>query len=394
MFTIDNILGLAEKHHFFFNSMKMIHVAGTNGKGSTSTMLHNILSTTYQTGIYTSPYDQMRFDNLKIGDRLITDLEIHEIMTRFQDDFEYFKLSEFEIDTWIALSWFYQNACEYAVIEVGLGGKDDATNIITPILSIITNIGTDHQDVLGDTIEKIAAAKAGIIKKEVPCIIGDTLHEEAKKVIHEVAIKMHAPVIETHNLPYQIQNDQMEVKDSNEIYHFPNIASYQIYNISIVLTAIKALNTQKNIITQNMIHQGLSKKLLSKRFEIISKNPIIIMDGAHNLEGIHALISSMKSSYPHQKIVIMMGVLKDKPYLKMIESLQKLAPLIYLFKFHHERALNPELISHAQGIKVVTLPEIKNIIHSDHQVYLFTGSLYFLREAEHIIKEKVHEIQS
>ncbi len=394
MFTIDQILRLAEKHHFFFNSIKMIHVAGTNGKGSTSTMLFNILSTQYQTGIYTSPYDQKRFDNIKIGDRLITDLEIKEMMSQFQDDFDYFKLSEFEIDTWIALTWFYQNACEYAVIEVGLGGKDDATNIITPILSIITNIGTDHQDVLGNTIEMIAAAKAGIIKSQVPCIIGDFMQEEAKQVIKDITIKMHAPLIQTKNLPYQIKDDHMEVIDSNQIYQIPNLASYQIHNISVVITAIKELNAQKVIITNEMVHKGLTKNLLSKRFEIICKHPRIIMDGAHNIEGIGALVSSMKISYPNQKIIILMGVLKDKPYLQMIETLKALSPHIYLFKFHHERALNPELLMHSNRFKILTLPEIKDIIKNDHHIYLLTGSLYFLREAEHFLKEIIHEIQS
>ena len=184
MFNLDNITQMLLHHHNFHHHLKVIHVGGTNGKGSTSLMIQNILiSAGYRVGIYTSPFDMGRFDNININHIQIQKNDVERLNQQFLGDFERFGLSPFEIDTFLALFYMYENHVDYAVIEVGLGGRDDATNVVMPMLSVITNIGLDHQDVLGYGYASVAEKKAGIIKFQVPVVLGHDINHEAFQVL-------------------------------------------------------------------------------------------------------------------------------------------------------------------------------------------------------------------
>lgn len=361
MFTLKNIKKMAEEHHFFFNNIPMIHVGGTNGKGSVCAMLSHILSKEYTVGLYTSPYDQVRFDNIYVQDKPVDPHVISEVLKAYEADFQQFGLSEFEIDTWVALAIFHQKNVDYAVIEVGLGGEDDATNIITPILSIITNIGMDHQDVLGKTRMQIAAKKAGIIKPGVPIVIGPNMHKDARKVIKDVAIHHQSPFNQARFLK----------EDFFETIH------YQKENIA---TVISALNILKHPVSNHAIMLGLRDPIMPKRFQIVSEKPWVVLDAAHNLEGTLALIQTLKTCQKTDDLVIIFSILKDKPYEKMIEAYQTISDALWFIPFEHPRALKPNSLD---GKKIQQLDSIQEAIQCmlshPEKNYVMTGSLYFLR---------------
>jgi len=380
MFNIDNILKLAIKHHYFFNKIPMIHVGGTNGKGSVCSMLSHILKNSYRVGLYVSPYDQNRFDNIKINDETVDYQIIKRIMEDYQQDFLQFQLSEFEIDTWVALKVFDEYKVDIAVIEVGMGGLDDATNIIYPILSVITNVGSDHKDILGKTVEEIATKKAGIIKPHVPVVIGLAMDVKAFQIIDEKAqacrSKLH--IAESSKivsyLPY------LEISIQDKTYSINTQASYQKDNFSIVLKAIEVLNHQGFVINQQAIELGLRMPILTKRFEYLSNHPLIIADAAHNLEGALALINTLQECHWSYDWVMIISILKDKPYQKMIQHYQTLTKDIWFLPFDHPRALPIDELKEDSIIKMDSIEEvIQKIKNQPQKKYLFTGSLYFLR---------------
>lgn len=384
MFTLDNMKKMSTHYAYPFNQLNMIHVGGTNGKGSTSTMLYHVLKETYRVGLYTSPYDSKRFDNIKINNQTISDLDIKSYVETFKEAFDQFQLSEFEIDTWIALMWFYDQKVDYAIIEVGLGGKDDATNVITPILSVITNVGYDHVDVLGKDIKDIAFAKAGIIKPGVPIIIGSEMNQEAASVISHVAHQNHSKLIQTEKLDILSKNP-LSIRYEEETYTFHDLPYYQHQNIALTLKVLHYLKNEGHDMKIENIKQGLYQFHMPKRFNILSRKPLIIMDGAHNLEGIHALIESLKALEINEEPTIIFSVLKDKPYEAMLGLLTTFSKDVHLFQFEHERALNINDVKHEDVIKHHDMNDIKSLI--DKPYVIITGSLYFLRIIDTILKE-------
>lgn len=386
MFKIDQIKKMAIKHQFFFNDMKMIHVGGTNGKGSVTSMLSHILSDYYKVGLYQSPYDQNRFDNISINQNQISTKDVDTLLKKYQNDFESFQLSEFEIDTWIALAYFYEQKVDYAIIEVGLGGKDDATNIITPILSIITNVGYDHTDVLGKDIKEIAYHKSGIIKNNVPFLIGHDMNLNAVEVIRLHATKSSSEVYQSQPLQMIEKNPWIHVKYKDLSYQINTQATYQMSNISLVLTAIDILRKQGIEISESSIVKGLMMPIMTKRFEIIVNYPKIICDAAHNKEGALALIQTLddlKIDHP----VFIASILKDKPIIEMLDIFSKKSNQIYLTTFKFHRAIDLNDVEHPNIIKLFDYHDLISIIKKEpDKTYILTGSLYFLREVYPLIK--------
>jgi len=243
MFSTEHILKLVNHHDRFHTKLNVIHIAGTNGKGSTSNYVTNMLmETSFKVGLYTSPYTRVRFDNIKINQHQISSDDLISLYVRFKDDFEAFELSEFEIDTFIALRYFYEKEVDYCVIEVGLGGTDDATNIVEPILTVITNIGLDHQDVLGYSYQEIASKKAGIIKENIPLVIGYDINKEALDVIKLISNQHSSPFHQVE--PYQnvTLNEVIQFSYRNDIYKLNTLASYQVKNACLAIEIANLLN--------------------------------------------------------------------------------------------------------------------------------------------------------
>jgi dihydrofolate synthase / folylpolyglutamate synthase len=386
MFNIDQIQKMAEKHSFFFNQMKMIHVGGTNGKGSVTSMLSHILMQKYKVGLYQSPYDQLRFDNISINLVSISQKEVDDLFQIYQEDFINFKLSEFEIDTWIALAYFHQMHVDFAVIEVGLGGREDATNIITPILSVITNIGYDHMDVLGTNIQDIAYAKAGIIKKNIPVVLGSNMDLNALSMIESYANMMKSNQFISKPLSITEHNSYLTFEYNHQKYALNTNATYQIDNASTVLKSIEVLNIIGHKIEIEQIKNGFLMPIMTKRFEILSEYPLIICDAAHNKEGANALVASIKS-LNLENIVLFVSILKDKPIHEMLDIFLDLTDEVYMTSFEFSRAIYLNSFDHHGVKKIQNVEAIIEMIHQKpNQTYIFTGSLYFLRSIYPIIK--------
>jgi dihydrofolate synthase / folylpolyglutamate synthase len=380
MFNLNNIKSMLEHHGNFHLHLNVIHVGGTNGKGSTSLMIQNILiSAGYRVGIYTSPFDMGRFDNININHKEILRDEVLSMNAFYQKDFERFQLTPFEIDTFLALAYFHDQNVDYAVIEVGLGGRDDATNVVMPILSVITNIGLDHQDVLGQGYPSIADKKSGIIKKGIPVVLGHDINQEAYEVIESYATSMQSNIYRVQ--PYQMISidPKIIIRYQNHLYHLNTIALYQARNASLAIEVALTLQRIGIKITQENIHEGVGKGVPPKRFQILSKTPMIIIDGAHNTEGIDRLVESMSSLNLKSNIKVIAAILKDKPYLEMIERLLALTKDVTLTTFEHERAMDLSTFSHPDVKLIFDYHQALDSINTHHDgVYLITGSLYFL----------------
>lgn len=319
------------------NKIKTVHIAGTNGKGSTSHMLAAIFQKCgYKTGLYTSPHLKDFRERIKVNGEMITENFVTEFVEATKSFSEEINPSFFELTFVMAVEYFVQCNVDIAIIETGLGGRLDSTNVITPEVSIITNIGYDHTDILGDTLEKIAFEKAGIIKEKVPVIIGETKFE-TKRVFLDKAEEKNAPVFfaqekyKVVSANYLNEKLLLEVNDvgknsvSGYLLDLPGL--YQAKNFLTVLTATDILKENFSL-TDTNIKQAVDhvKKLtgLHGRWEIISRHPLIILDVAHNVDGIQQLVNQIQiSSYNNLHIIF--GMVKDKEIEKVLALLPKQA---------------------------------------------------------------------
>ncbi len=332
---------------------KSIHIAGTNGKGSTSHMLAAILQQAgYKTGLYTSPHVKDFRERIKINGEMVSQDFIVDFVERTKAISEQIKPSFFELTVAMAFDYFEKEKVEIAVIETGLGGRLDSTNIITPILSIITNIGYDHTDILGNTLEKIAMEKAGIIKPNIPVIIGEYLPEtknifinKAKK--EDAAIYFAQDEYVVSNINYSTQLLSCDVTDreqnTTESFELDLNGLYQTKNICTVLCAEGILMQQGFSIKNKDEKEALKhvKKLtgLHGRWDVISSNPTIVLDVAHNEDGIKLLLQQL--SFVHRtpyNVHFVMGMVKDKDVTKILSILPK-DTNYYFCNAHIERAM-------------------------------------------------------
>ncbi len=362
-------------------SLRFIHVAGTNGKGSTSAMLASVLGKAgYRVGLYTSPFilrfnERMRVDGCDISDEELAAITAH---VRPHADAMRDLPTEFELITAIALVYFTRHACDYVVFEVGMGGRLDSTNIIDAeqvALSIITGIAMDHTAFLGDTHEKIAAEKAGIIKPGVPVIfggvhpaVGETGTESAAipadalacaAVIRDRAEAVGAPYIQTNSARIAVRNSDIFGSDMDfgayRDLHIPLSGLYQPYNAATVLTAVDALNRYGTAcIPASAVREGLAATVWPGRFEILSREPLVIADGGHNPEGIDAAVASVARYFGDRKVYLLTGVMADKDYTHMIARMGTVAARAFCVRPGNDRALNPH--RYAEAFRAAGIP--------------------------------------
>lgn len=386
--------------------MKTVHIGGTNGKGSTVTFLRSILEAEgYSVGTFTSPYIEQFNERISVNGKPISDEEIvhlTNIIVPLANELEETELggpTEFEVIT--AMSFYYfanVNQVDIVLYEVGLGGRFDSTNIIQPIASIITNIGLDHTSILGHTYEEIAFEKAGIIKEGVPTFTA-VKNVNAINVIKEQAKKMHAPLY-ILNQEFSISShspkptgEEFSLRSANQ--HFTQleinmIGQHQTENAALAVMAAQSINQDENFsISENAIRTGLKKAYWPGRFEIISNNPLIIIDGAHNDEGISALVHELSNRYSNYPIHIVFAALKDKKLDQMIAQLDQIADEISFVSFDFPRAaeaVDLYAISHSNNKNFSEKWEthLANCIQNlqPKSVLVVTGSLYFISEAK------------
>ncbi|MBQ1260881.1 MAG: bifunctional folylpolyglutamate synthase/dihydrofolate synthase [Clostridia bacterium] len=329
------------------DSLKFIHVAGTNGKGSFSAMTESILRAAgYKTGLFTSPYILKFNERMRIGSESISDGELAEITEYVKPYAEKMtdKPTEFELITAIALEYFKRHAVDVVVFEAGMGGRLDSTNIITtPVLSVITGIALDHTAYLGDTTEKIAAEKAGIIKHGVPVLFGGE-DKAALEVIKARACELNSPFYLTDRSTLNVRKAEISGTEFDfGAYRgltLSLLGSYQPKNAATVLTAIDVLRGAGYEISEGAVREGLSTVRWPARFEIISECPLVIFDGAHNAEGIAAAVESVKQYFKDKRVFVLSGVLRDKDYTAVAKSLCEIARHVFTVTPHSDRALD------------------------------------------------------
>ena len=371
--TLCNQLGNPEK------MFKSVHVAGTNGKGSTSHMLAAILQKAgYKTGLYTSPHLHDFRERIRINGQMIPEKNVVLFTERIRESIELIEPSFFEITVAMAFDWFAHEKIEMAVIETGLGGRLDSTNIIVPEISVITNISYDHMDLLGDTLQKIANEKAGIIKTGVPVIIGEE-QEEVKSIFTEVAHDKNSPIyfasrkrfpgewkIEGQYLHVQLT----EVHNNNKKDFLLDLQGlYQLKNIVTVVEVISLLNQRGFLISDIAMQQGLKqvKSLtgLHGRWEIIHENPIIVSDVGHNEEGMKAIANQIENT-SHEELHIIFGMVKDKAVEKILRHLPVTANY-YFTRAQIPRALpesDLEVIGRSMGLMGKKFPTVKQALEA------------------------------
>ncbi|GHH97197.1 bifunctional folylpolyglutamate synthase/dihydrofolate synthase [Neobacillus kokaensis] len=389
--------------------IKAVHIGGTNGKGSTVTFLRSILQEAgYTVGTFTSPYIEHFNERISINGKPISDkdlLDLTNLIVPLADELEETELggpSEFEVITAMSFYYFANNPkVDIVLYEVGLGGRFDSTNIIKPLASVITNIGLDHTSILGDTYEKIAFEKAGIIKEAIP-IFTAVKHPGAIKVIEEQADKMNAPL---YRLGQDLKISGHQSVTRGEVFSLQTttetleqleitmIGQHQTENASLAISAAQYLNKQGLFkISEQAIRSGLTHAYWPGRFEILSENPLVIIDGAHNDEGITTLVNELSSRYSDRNIHIIFAALKDKTYDKMIAKLDNVADQIVFVNFDFPRAANAEdFMNISQSPNKVAvddwksyLPEEIHHLQSDSMLVV-TGSLYFISEVKPVL---------
>lgn len=328
---LTNTILLAEHLDNPQQHFKSIHVAGTNGKGSTSHMLASIFQEAgYKVGLYTSPHLKDFRERIKINGKLVSQNFVVDFISKNKPFFEVQSLSFFEMTVGMAFDYFSKKKVDIAIIEVGLGGRLDSTNIITPLVSVITNIGFDHMQFLGNTLEQIAFEKAGIIKPNVPVVIGET-QVETKPVFMEVAKKNNA----------DISFADMEV---DETFDCDLKGNYQYHNIKTVIQTLRKIPKKSLKISNEHIEKGLLHVIkntgLRGRWETLKLHPKIICDTAHNKEGLTYVMKQIKEEI-YKNLHIVFGVVNDKD-LKAIIPLMPKQATYYFCKPNIERGLDAD----------------------------------------------------
>ncbi|MCO4291912.1 bifunctional folylpolyglutamate synthase/dihydrofolate synthase [Solitalea sp. MAHUQ-68] len=333
---LNNIKALCEVLGNPHEQLTTIHIAGTNGKGSTSHMLAAILQEAgYKTGLYTSPHLRDFRERIRINGGMIPEQEVINFVDAQKATFDQVEPSFFEMGVALAFDYFVKEQVDIAVIETGLGGRLDSTNIITPVLSVITNISFDHTAILGDTIEAIAFEKAGIIKKNVPVVIGQ-LQKKAGEVFLGKAKEMNAPISfasENWIIEHQTKTShtwKLNIKNASEKeYHQLQLdltGNYQLKNIKTVLESVELLRSSNFNISDEHVYAALKqvKKLtgLLGRWHLLGENPLIISDTGHNVDGITQVVEQINET-PFNQLHIVFGMVKDKDISHVLELMPK-----------------------------------------------------------------------
>ncbi len=395
---LTNTLALCEALGQPQNQFKSIHIAGTNGKGSSSHMLASILQEAgYKTGLYTSPHLKDFRERIRINGEMIGEQDVVDFVAAYQPLFESIEPSFFEWTLALCFHYFARQKVDLAVIETGLGGRLDSTNVITPILSVITNIGLDHTDLLGDTIPQIAVEKAGIIKPQIPVVIGEFTNETLP-VFKAKASETHSNLI-LANQQVDIVHFKSNISQSVFDIHFdygekwknmycdlPGI--YQQKNIATVVSAVMQLQKQGFRINENDVRHGLQfvKKNtgLLGRWYVLSEKPLIVCDTGHNVNGIELVVQQI-AQQKYAQLHMVIGMVKDKDISNILTLLPTNATY-YFCKANIPRALDEkELQAQAIGhnLKGKTYPSVKEAFEAAKQAaakddMIFVGGSTFV----------------
>ena len=400
VFGLDNIkwiLNLIDNPH---NSLKTIHIGGTNGKGSVASMLSHILKEAgYRVGKYTSPHLESFTERITINEKNITEEEVARLTETLRDKVESKDKNRFftffDFTTALAFEYFHRERADISIIEVGLGGRLDSTNVIEPLISIITNVSYDHTDYLGEDIKDIAKEKAGIIKNGIPVITA--AKNTSREIIEEAAIANNSPLYELgRDFSYEKTGDRTMSykglgKDLDNI-SINLMGDHQFMNGALAICAIEVLLSYGFSVNDESMRNGFAGIKWPGRLEIVHENPTVILDGAHNPDGAFVLSEFLKSHYTDKKKILIFGVMKDKDYRKIMEEIMPLMDTVILTRPAIERALPPEDMEGYVKNAIIT-EDVRHALITARQIadnqslIVVTGSFYTIGEAKPIVNE-------
>lgn len=366
-----------------------IHVAGTNGKGSTTNFLRSILQKQgYRVGTLTSPSMVCHLDRIRINDEWMEEEAFIRYANEYYEEWVERHLTMFEIDTFLAAHYFKEKKVDFVIYEVGLGGEKDTTNLIAPMVSIITNIGYDHMAILGDSLEEIALAKAGIIKEKIPLISGEdkpvcqAIFDEKARMMHTQVTYIEAGVGKLNEVGVYFDYKGYNIQLSTS-------ALYQRNNACCAIETVLCLRGKGIEISDEALLNGLKEAFWLGRFEVMCQDPLIIIDGAHNAHGIKALVQSLQGIKNPSFLV---SIMKDKNIHMMMELLHEISQNITVVDFENSRVAHEEdyalipFITFSHDYK----KEIDEAL-KQKDPYIITGSLYFIAEVRKYLKNKLQQ---
>jgi len=420
----EKILELLGNPH---KKLKCIHIAGTNGKGSTTAMVTKILvEAGYSVGSYISPFIEEFEERMQINNKNITKGDLSDIITEVSKAVEkvvelgYSNPTEFEIITCAGFLYFYKNNVDFVVVEVGIGGRLDSTNVITPILSIITSISLDHTQILGDTLDKIAYEKAGIIKEGIPVVMFPQQKQSeeviervcrerncklikvpqnsslylGKENLQQVAITSMEGTVYTSN---KAITQKMKIQTEKDEYtiELALLGKHQLLNCSVAVHAIEELIGQGVKINKDNILMGLRNVKWPARLEVMNRKPLVVIDGAHNIDGIEKLTESIDMYFSYNKIILILGILADKQVEEMIKTIVPKVSRVITVTPHSDRAeLSEELkvqvekyTTNCEAIENYEEAYEKALNYCEEEdLLLVSGSLYMVGDMRRIIR--------
>ncbi|MBU0728636.1 MAG: bifunctional folylpolyglutamate synthase/dihydrofolate synthase [Proteobacteria bacterium] len=385
--------------------LRFIHVAGTNGKGSVAATLLTLLSKAgYKTGLYTSPHLSSVRERFRINDAYISQEDFAQHAGRIREILNDIQITYFEFTTALALLWFADRQVDIAIMEVGLGGRLDATNVITPLVSIITNVSMDHEAYLGNTLEEIASEKAGIIKPGIPVVSG-VAEDVSREVVIDTCDKRHAPL-------YVFGRDfSMEKKLVTHLYHgidqrtvdnlLPRLkGNHQTMNTAVALAALEILEHNNFKVNEDIIRQGLSEVHWPGRLEYFrlpdENGRQYLLDGAHNPAGIISLVEALAQEFSYERLILVWACMSDKDIAKTLSAIAPISEVIIFTMPESERSATPEkltsILAADQRHKAMASKSVAHALDiaaqnaSEHDLICVAGSLYLVGAARKILQ--------
>lgn len=383
----------------------MVHVAGTNGKGSVCSMLRSVMSAAgYKTGLYTSPHLSSVRERFRIDDRYISEEDFTRLMETIRQTLAGRQITYFECTTTLAFLWFAENGCDLVILETGLGGRLDATNVVTPLLSIITTISLDHEQYLGTSVEEVAFEKAGIIKPHVPVISGVD-DPQAQGVIAGACGERQAPLSEKNgDFRLALGSDGIWVWSSSSDQVILNLMDkeqpnhWQVDNISCAIAAAVQLRSSGFTATAATIDAALAGSRWPGRMELIETPLRFLLDGAHNKAGVDSLLKSLKQ-YRFNRLYVIWASMADKEYSAMLNDVARVADVLLLTRPDSERSARPEELHdqlfHAEAHEVHICATVASALRLAEEraevddLIVVAGSLYLIGELRKLLVGEV-----
>ncbi|MBA4405776.1 hypothetical protein C0389_00735 [bacterium] len=398
---LDNILSLLDQLGNPHKKLRIFHIAGSNGKGSTASFIASILMEAgYKVGLYTSPHFRIYNERIRINGKMIDDEYVASFIANLEDYIEKNSPTFFELTTALAFKYFEEQKVDYAVIETGLGGRLDATNVIQPIASVITSISLEHTQHLGNTIEKIAAEKAGIIKSNSIVLTG-RVPVEAKKVFEETTFQCGSKYFPIDDY-LKMEKERVVIAYKEKmfsLYSTPLQGDHQLLNAALAIKTVdECLSLKSGLVYSNGIKNVINNTGIEGRYEIVNANPKIIFDSAHNLEGVTSFIEEFSKEYKsYSERVLIFGAMRDKSIAEMLSALNPYFDTIYMTKIDIDRSATTEelqTIASSAGIEVNSLLDPASFVNgffgnSPDYCLVVLGSMYLLGEIKsRMFKEK------